>query len=786
MTDFNSDATTSTVTEVVQSDLTTGGGDIIFVVTLGDLILNDGSDSDGIAVEADGSEILLTSLVGSVTGNADVLSGTGHITIYANVNIVFNADADISTGSDGTIELYASTGVITLATDADQTADAGDIRFYAIGAITLGGVITTDGSVSLISVTALIIDGDSDGSLDVDAAGLRVSAIGFGSNANAVETDLEQFAADVTTGGIFLDDQGAVVVGTVTTSIERIVSDLTSSTITDAALTGAIATTGAIEITAAGNLTVETVDTAANLTLTSTSGSIFDGGDTATDLISGGTLTLVAANGLGASGTGGLELQAPNLNVQVTVIGSAYLNISGITTLDTAALNGAGNLYINQRTGDLSVAGAIALTNGLATLTTRGALAVNADVTTTDYLRLVGDSIDVNDSALIASNGDVDIRSRNAVDFDATSSVSATNGSIEVIAGTTLSVGDFHADDQIELRARGNITRGGGELAATGLKIYSQNGQVGASDADPILTNVDRLDVLSAGEVFISEADSLEFGRTGLGTSAGGANDTLSVKVGPGSIGSVTGEIEFEGLGTLEIESSGDLTLATGISATNGDVVIISNTLTDGTVSEDVLIEALNGRVTITAGAGVGAAGVADIDIATSELVTTTSTGSIILDLLNTTKIVGDGVTIDSGAGDLILNTIAGNLIVDANVRHSGSGATDIDVVSGALSMTSLGRVLANSGSLNILVSSSISLSQIRSTSGTIRIESLNSSVRQINGFAPANIISTLRAEIYVDTIADLLVDSNSVLVNGFNVNRSIGEDFITIALNFG
>ena len=786
VTAFNSDASSTDIIDAAQSDLSTGdNGNIVLVATLGNITLNDGSDTDNTSVSANGTgNILIDALAGSITANADIVSGTGHISLLAGTSLTLTTGTDVSTAGSGSIDFNAENGSVTLATDSDQTAENGDIRISSGADLTLGGVITTSGSVSLIA-TGAITDADSDDSVDVIATGLRVASAGFGTSSNAIETTIDAFAASATTGGFYLDETSALIVGTVTVAIDRVNTDASVTSIVDNSLTGAVATLSDIEITAELDLTLELVQTTTDAVLTSTTGSILDGGDLPSDVIVAGTATLSAVPGLGRTGSGDLDLEVGILDAVNTGVGSAYINLIGNAEIAGLELQGAGSLFLSQRTGDLSVTGAIEITDGRAMLTTRGALTVNADVTATDYLRTVSSTLDVNGAALTSENGDVEIRTSSDADFDATSAVNALNGLITVTAGGALTVSDFEAAEQIDLRVRGDILQSGGELKADALKIYSQDGQIGASAAAPIFTNVDRLDIHSAGEVFISETDGVEFGRSAIASGGENAGETVTINVGTGTISSVNDSVIFGGDGTLVITSTGDVTLGTSLSATNSDIVIATRTLTDGTPTEDILLEARNGRVSIIATAGVGAAGVADIDIASAEITSTSETGDVALELRASTTVVGAGITIGSGSGRLVVNQISGSLTLNGRASHYGAGFIDLDVLLGSLSMTSNGRISTVSGSMDVWVKNNFTLSQVSSTSGKITLRSQNGSIRTLSGFGSANIVSSQAASVFVDKIAEFTVNSNLVKVNGFNVYRSGGESLITIVLNF-
>ena len=225
--------------------MTTADSDGSIVVRLvdGDLTLNDGTapaDADGRAVLADGTgNILLETIVdtGSVTVNADVESEGGHISIVAGSGITFTAGADIDTVGAGTMDLEARTGSILLSTTSDQTTGSGDIRFFAYVNITLGGLTRTTGSVSVTADTGWIHDGDSDGSVDIEASGLRLDAaveVGqLGESVNPIETTVTTVSARAGAGGISLLESDDLIVDDTTVTINRVDIDGTTDGETD-------------------------------------------------------------------------------------------------------------------------------------------------------------------------------------------------------------------------------------------------------------------------------------------------------------------------------------------------------------------------------------------------------------------------------------------------------------------------------------------------------------------------------------------------------------------------
>ena len=148
------------------------------------------------------------------------------------------------------------------------------------------------------------------------------------------------------------------------------------------------------------------------------------------------------------------------------------------------------------------------------------------------------------------------------------------------------------------------------------------------------------------------------------------------------------------------------------------------------------------------------------------------------------TRLVGEGLRIDSGSDLLSVNQTAGSLTTSASIVHGGSGSVDLDTV-GTLTMLASSRISSVSGGLDLLVNKDFFISQVSSDSGPIRAESVNGSIDKISGFLLPNILSTTQPLIFVDETADFVVDFDTVSVNGVLVPRSTSTGLITIAINF-
>lgn len=840
VTEFAANSSTNVITDATLTDLTASANGALVLKTLAG-----GIEVPNVSALGSGSIVLDAAGGLVITGAVDGQSGA--ITLFADGTVDFAAGSSLITSTSDSVYVASNSGAITMAGDATLNAVNAAVTLRSSGDLTLGQV--TGQLVSLVSGAGGVVDLGTVGST-VIADQLRIStANDVGSASQALTTTVGVVAIDA--GSVYMQDSGALIVGTVGGSFDRILIDLTSVTVNDAAISGIVSsglidllvaesltvdadvtsTSGDISLVAgqdlrllngfdvtssgAGNLYLEAtggvlemnsttilstgsgnatllasgdmvlgdITTTGDVALTSQGGSITSAGSGENTLV-GGSIIFTADSGIGRTGTGTLNVDTDSLTV-VNNGGSVYLNSLSELNLSGLTQNGFGDLYFRQNTGDLTISGAVLLNNGRAILNVTDAINVNAELRANDDLRIVATSLTLTDGDLISNEGDITIRIQGVTTFDATSSATATLGSIRIVNGGILTVGDLTAGTRIDLRADASILRSGGELEAPAVRLFSENGDLG-EQLNPLFTNAGRIDLDAGGSVYISEAGGFQLGRSGLNSGGDGVDESIELNFGSGTFSSITGVYEFDGAGTLLLNSTGDLELGTRVRATSGNITISADSLQDGTVDEGLLLEAQNGRLSITTTSGVGGSGAADIDIQVGELTATTVTGDVVLDLTGDTIIVGDGVEIESGNGTLSLRSDSGNLTVDALILHDGSGDILLSADSGSVLMTNAGRVTGGTGLLDIRASDDVVLSQVTSLGGDIFISSELASVRRLTGFTGANIVSTNRAIIEVDDIAQFTVDSDSVTVNGATFFRGLGNSFIFVVLNFG
>ena len=118
-------------------------------------------------------------------------------------------------------------------------------------------------------------------------------------------------------------------------------------------------------------------------------------------------------------------------------------------------------------------------------------------------------------------------------------------------------------------------------------------------------------------------------------------------------------------------------------------------------------------------------------------------------------------------------------MVLDTGFYATGSGSIFIEAFS--FSMTSRGLLSTNTGSLDIRTQSDMTLSQVRSLNGSIRLESLTSFIRRLEGLGLPTIYSVLTATILSPAQVDLIVDSDQVTLNDILYLREEGELYIIL-----
>ena len=374
--------------DVNAGGLISTGANVSITATAGTIYDNDGNDttidisSSGLRLWAGTGVGVLGSSVNPLETMVTTLSAratSGGINIHESDDLIVG-DTSV------TVQKVVSDAGVTATTDATQNdivaTGSGDILLFANNNVTLGGTTSTTGNVGITALTGWIHDGDSDGSNDISATGLRLDAAqGIGSSANWIEINAVNLNASTLSGSIYLNDiAGGVAVGLVTTA------GTTSGEVNLTATNGSITESGSdseadivgqtVNLAVTG--TTSSIGTeantfeinAVNLNASTSGGNIYlndIAGGVAVGLVTtggttSGTVNLTATNGslLEWGSDPEADIVGETLNLVVTgptsTIGTAenVLEVdAGSNTLN--AKTSGGNIYLNEILGDASI-----------------------------------------------------------------------------------------------------------------------------------------------------------------------------------------------------------------------------------------------------------------------------------------------------------------------------------------------------------------------------------------------------------------------------------------------
>ena len=410
-------------------DLTTGtDGPIKVVAENGTLTINGGSDTAGVSANGTGDVLLEARNASPATGsdvivNADVTSGTGHITLSAADDVDVN-DV-VSTGGNGTVYVVAGDNADDtlqgIALDATLTTEDGDVLLKSSDDITQTALITsTNGDVGLVAADAITqtatgdittTDGDvlvqaggdwtMDGDATITAGGQQV----LGTSGGTIElgvisvTDAVENHVALSAAVSILDANGAAI------NIEETVP-ASATTLSLRAADGRIGDAGATTSDTNADALDVNVDTLAADAETA----IY-----VREVASGGALTVDTSAGVTVDIEGVKQVRFDS-GITDASEDDALASLEDLTTgtdgpIKVVAENGTLTINGGSDTAGVSAAGTgdVLLEARNASPATGSDVVVNADVTSgTGHITLsASDDVDVNDVVSTGGNGTV-------------------------------------------------------------------------------------------------------------------------------------------------------------------------------------------------------------------------------------------------------------------------------------------------------------------------------------------------------------------------------------------
>ncbi|MCR9233764.1 MAG: cadherin domain-containing protein [bacterium] len=695
----------------------TGGGSVEANVSNGTMSITGGDAT----VNGAGS-ILLTAkgATSDIQLDTNLTSADGSITLLADNDITLSSTTSILSQASGSITLTAdndgsNVGSITMDSGSRVESQGGQIQISAAGDIALSGITTTGGRVDITSTLGGITDNDSTGVNNVTASQLVLNSnLSIGQLADAIDTAIAFLEADAGTGGLFLDNTGALTIGGISAQdgldadLDIVIHNTGTLNVTETVQSA----TGSVTLDATDTLTVDlattisTLGTGAILLTSNRNIKLNSGSNLKT--VNGGITLLANDAGLAAGDFIGVEAENATIsttgtgNILITGFGGAdavtsdhhgvFLH-SGATVSSTASGIDAGTITINGTAGEGINDNHGVMIDGAGTNITSadGAIGITG---TTDY----GTGFVLSDQAKVVSNGagvdpaDITILGTTTADragVQISSLIQSTAGAISITGestggGTTSQGTLIETTNGIVINENGQITISGTSNGDDGIEI-SNDAVVSASGTGNIELlgestgsgsgiHLDATVKSNTGSVTLTAEDDLLLGSVALIDSTSGTV-TLTADNTAGSNGNpitmTDGSLIDAGTGTINLTADGD--------------VLLAGLLTTGTVNVDSLSAAIsdNGdsHTDIVASTAVlnAVTGIGDGNPLETEISTLSATVSGVGNLLIDNGIAVELLDLSTFDGAITVNNTA-SLTATSVVSQNNSNSDDNDI----------------------------------------------------------------------------------------------------------
>ena len=608
-------------------------GGIVTVDAGGDIDLSDVNVSGNSAFT-----VFTASLDGGDGGSVTVSSTAGSVAVTNILANAGNGDDATDGGDGGAISLTSGgTGDVTIRGTISSVAGVGGGS---------GGTNGTDGTVLITSAGAIVdASAGENANIIAGAAALR-AASGIG-HADDIDIDVSDLAfANTTANNVQITDLAG---GLTINSVDGLLTS--SNTSGDVTLVAASPVTFAVDMTAAGDIHVQALESAtmnfdnivvnSSVTVESTGGDVkFEAGDR----IVINDMAVVTASGAGGDVTLDSGFGDTDNDGSMTLDGTVAANATdGIVRLDLNAQGAA------TQSADGSITG-----NGLQLVSTTIDGDFDLDAGTT------------NDVATIAATTDgatIEYRDADTLEIG---TVNGVNGVDTASAAVTLCVmtGNLNLQQQVTAGAgtvrlqtsesSSSITQDENNSAITAAALGGRSGSGGIS-LDSTTNSVTTFAASTTGSLIFAEAD-------GFSVSSVGANACFTATTGITTTGS---DVQLTTGGSITDTGSGNLQIGgTTTLAATGDI-ILDNAANDFT-----------GLVTVNSAVNVVLQDDNDIDFAS---VLTVGGGDFTVDAdsieFTETATVAGNADLDAGIGD-ITDTGSGNLQITGTTTLDA--ATDI------------------------------------------------------------------------------------------------------------
>jgi hypothetical protein len=794
----------------VEIDAGTGG---ITVDTAGALIL-DAVDGFSLDSSGTGAESNITHVGGA--GNDLTVSCTGGSLNLIGGEAISNAVAISTSHGDGGIDIDAGAGGIAIDTTGslslDSSATTASSNLTHVGGV--GHDLTVEcvsGSLNLVSgeaaIDAIKLDArDNAGGIDINAGtggitidttgslSLDSSAITAPSNLTHVGSAGNDLTVSCTSGSLNLLGGEAI------NNAVRINTTNAAGGIDIDAGTGGITmdSTGVIDISATGALTLDSSAAGASSNLTHTGSA----GNDLTVSCTSGSLNLRGGEAINNAITINTTNVAGGIDIDAGT-GGLTIDTTGTLSLDSSATGAGSNLtHVGSVGNDLTVscgAGSLLLRGGEAAV---DAVRINAFDT--------AGGVDMD-----AGTGGITIDTTGSLSLDSSATAASSNLTHVGSAGNDLTVSC----------TSGSLNLLGGEAINNAVRINTTNAAGGIDiDAGTGGIAVDSTGVIDINATGALTLDSSATGASSNLTHAGGAGNDLLVSCTLGSLNLRGGEAAVDavkintthanggididaGTGGLTIDTTGALSL-TGNAATNTAVKINSNNAAGGididsgtggitidttgaldvTVGTGGITFNTSGTFSIDSTIAAGASNITHIGASGQDLTVSCTNGSLILaageNVADAVRInasdTDGGIDIDAGTGGITIDTTGPLSLTNATsgitIDTSGTFSIDSSTSGGASNVTHLGSagndltVSCTGGSLNLSAGEAIN--------NAIRINTINA--------AGGIDIDAGTGGIAIDTTGSLNLTGNSATNNAVRINSNNAAGGIDIDAGTG
>jgi filamentous hemagglutinin family protein len=469
------DSTTSPTSSPLLSGIIVSNGHLLVDTVHGSItatsaVINAGAGNLLLDANGEGADIVVSNIV---------LANIGNLSLNADDSI--RQYEDVISAAGGSMEVEAMTGGIFMADGSLGIANGGDLRYVADRDITVGGLISPSGTISIISWEGSILDG-GDLHKEVLSPYLRLHAGGgVGSKTNPIDTIMGFVSARAGSGGVHVNNQGITIIDTVpAVTVDRVNADGTVTSITDETLSDIITTNN-------GGVSIETINgtivISDGLSPDDSIGIQADGTGTVC-VIANGTNSSLIIDADVLSGTGDISLIADK---------SVVVN-SNATRIATSG-QGAIGLWADQDddgSGDfIQLTGKIQTQGG--------------------NIYLYGENVKQYGGSIVTLFGNISIKAGNKIQLTRKGKVTSYFGGI-VMEAKSIKVDNKVKGGKVLMHAtRGSIT---GKGTITGGEVsLNANDDIGKA-SDPLDIDAGTLAALTdTGDIYLNELNSVQVGQ---------------------------------------------------------------------------------------------------------------------------------------------------------------------------------------------------------------------------------------------------------------------------------